>query len=644
MSKAHELERLVVRLTGDGSGYISMMNAAIAKTKIAGEKIKAVGRHLQMMGGIMTVGVTLPILGVATALVKAGSSAETTRVQFETMLGRDKGRGMLKTIREFSSATPFNFPELAGATKMMLGFGMAQDEVMGSLKMLGDVSAATGKDLGELTRIYSQIRGIGKLQTEDFNQLADAGFPVKEIAKDMGMSIGKLREEMAAGNVSFKAVEGTFRRLTSEGGKFYNMMGNLSKTTTGRLSTLMDKIGEAARMFGDILLPMVNVAIDKIMEWVGRIQALSTEVKTTILWVGGLVAAIGPLITAVGTAVAFVGTFLTVLSAMGTSILGIVATAMAFASTIGLWVGIIGAAIVLIKMLTDYVHGDGSFVSAIVAAGKAVQNFGLYMVGWLANIRDNWGLLTEWLRENWFNMLKDMLRAYTHFGTNTISNVKTALHTIVRLWFYGVGRIAGKIEQVFSIDFPNLIFKGLQKAGGFLKTFTTKIGDMWEAIKGGRFLKAKGVGDSLVSWFTDVGEQMNKDFARGKNEQSFMGGAAEIMKEQHAKMKLPLEGFKSSMTDLPEFMTEVFKEAEKTVPKPGKDEKEVIRQATAATGGPTATDNQFKTMSLNRFSISPVAPYAKDKKQEVTDKGVMGKMDELIQVQTNQKNTAVMAQ
>ena len=45
---------------------------------------------------------------------------------------------------------------------------------------------------------------------------------------------------VSAGKIGFKDVEGAFKDMTKEGGQFFNLMDDQSKTVGGRLSNLSD--------------------------------------------------------------------------------------------------------------------------------------------------------------------------------------------------------------------------------------------------------------------------------------------------------------------------------------------------------------------------------------------------------------------
>lgn len=319
---------------------------------------------------------------------------------------------------------------------------------------------------------------------------------------------------------------------------------------------------------------------------------------------------------------------------------------MGVLATFGWWVVAIAGVVLALKMLVDWVNGPGSFTKAIKDAGKAMVDFASKSIGFIANIGTNWGLLIPWLKDNWFNLLIDMGKAWMTYTSNMISNAGTAFNTLVRLVTYTAGAITAKIGDVFSIDFPMLIVTGLEKAAELFNGFVTKIAGMWESIKNWDFSSIASAGDNLLGWLADAGDQLNRDFDAGKNDESYLTGMAGILKEQVEAMKGPLEGFESSTSDLPDFVTDIFKQVEDETNKFSEDQKNeqenVAFDAAKKTGGVDVAANDFKQMSLNQFSVAAIGGTSKPvKKQEVTDSVVASKLDDLIGVTKMKKNATL---
>lgn len=216
--------------------------------------------------------------------IDAASSAEQTRVAMEVMLGStEKANKMLKDLTDFASHTPFNLTGVQENAKMLMNFGIEADKIIPDLKMLGDVSMGDAEHMHSLTLAFAQISSAGKLSGQDLLQLINAGFnPLQEISKKTGKSMAQLKDDMSQGLISFAMVEDAFKGVTSEGGRFYEMMDKESQTFGGQVSNIEDNIGQLAVQMGNALLPTAK----EVAAWVGKItdyfKSLSPETQALI--------------------------------------------------------------------------------------------------------------------------------------------------------------------------------------------------------------------------------------------------------------------------------------------------------------------------------------------------------------------------
>jgi len=136
---------------------------------------------------------------------------------------------------------------------------------METLKILGDAAAGASTDFSYLGVIFNQIRGVGKLLTQDFRQLSSRGvLSLQDIAKYyskiQGREVGtdEAQQMISKGKVSFEDVRNILRDLTSEGGRFNNMMERQSQSLLGLLSTLRDGWNSVLRAIGEALMPIAK--------------------------------------------------------------------------------------------------------------------------------------------------------------------------------------------------------------------------------------------------------------------------------------------------------------------------------------------------------------------------------------------------
>jgi tape measure domain-containing protein len=231
---------------------------------VASSVMGTMGRIGGGMARVAAVGAGAAIAGVgglAAYSIKLAAEAETSRVAFTTMLGSaDKARQLQGEINAFAAATPFQTPELVGAAKALLSFGVAQDQIIPTMRALGDVSAGLNIPLGELSEIYGKARVQGRLYMEDVNQLTGRGIPViQEFAKQFGVTDGEVRKMVEQGKIGFPQLQQAMISLTGEGGKFHNMMGAQSLTMAGLYSTLQDTVTMSLTKIGETITEKLDL-------------------------------------------------------------------------------------------------------------------------------------------------------------------------------------------------------------------------------------------------------------------------------------------------------------------------------------------------------------------------------------------------
>lgn len=252
------------------------------------------------LGKTMTVGVTLPLVAMATAGVKYNAELESYNANLTTLLGGNKKQAeeLLQTLKETAKTTPYETSQLVKATQTMMAFGISAKDAQKYLNQIGDISMGNAEKLSGLTLAFSQVQSAGKLTGQDLLQMINQGFnPLNIISKETGESMASLKERMSEGGVSAQEVAKAFEIATSKGGLFYKGMDKGSKTTEGRISTLKDSFKEMTGSLTESLLPVLQklvVSLTKVFDWFGSLN--STQQKT-ILIIAGVVAAIGPMLS-----------------------------------------------------------------------------------------------------------------------------------------------------------------------------------------------------------------------------------------------------------------------------------------------------------------------------------------------------------
>jgi len=219
------------------------------------------------------------------------ADAETTATAFKTLVGSaELANSVLAKVKKMADTTPFEFPELAGAARMLVAFGEDAKNVPDTLKRIGDVASGVAAPVGQISTIYGQVRQAGRLMGQDLLQFTSAGIPViGELAKMLGKSESAIRDLVEEGKIGFPLVDQAFRNMTSEGGKFYNMMADQARTTNGMFSNLRDGVDGLFKAFGtplnDAIKPLLQDAmglIEQLKPTVVQLGAHTAEAVTAV--------------------------------------------------------------------------------------------------------------------------------------------------------------------------------------------------------------------------------------------------------------------------------------------------------------------------------------------------------------------------
>lgn len=199
----------------------------------------------------------------AAGFAQSGMDRETILARFEQFTGSAaNAKNMVGQLNKYADATPYeNGTMLDIGAKLSMNFG--QDKVMPLVQKLGDVAGGDAERLQSIQLALSQVKQLGRMQGQDMMQFTNAQVPMMEyLAKAKGVKVGAVKGLMEDGKISYDDVEKALTIMTSKGGVFFGYMDRMSKTTFGRMSTL---IGTVKNKFAELSLgnlPGLNEVID----------------------------------------------------------------------------------------------------------------------------------------------------------------------------------------------------------------------------------------------------------------------------------------------------------------------------------------------------------------------------------------------
>ena len=220
---------------------------------------------ISKLGGIAKrgTGVAAAAIGAVTAALGAGvvagvkynASIESYQTSFEVMTGSaEKAAEVIDKLKKVGAETPFELPELADTTQLLMNYGFSADEAMDKMMMLGDISQGSAEKMSRIATAYGQMSSAGKVSLEDVKQMIEAGFnPLQEISESTGESMASLYDRISKGTISVDEITASMQRATSEGGKYFQSMEKQSQTFSGLISTLKDN---AQQLLGEVVKPI----------------------------------------------------------------------------------------------------------------------------------------------------------------------------------------------------------------------------------------------------------------------------------------------------------------------------------------------------------------------------------------------------
>jgi len=198
---------------------------------------------------------------------------EQTQLAISTMIGNEEeARKFLGWMEEFAIKTPFEFPDLADATRKLFAYGFSVEETTRMLKTLGNVAAGLGlgaEGISRFTDALGQIRAKGRLSSEEvIKQLGGAGVPaLRYLAEGLETNTKNVTEMMEKGLIPANLGVELILRGMEKDSKWMGMLEKQSKTLLGVFSTLRDFFNMKIFMalgqgISEVLLPTLSELTD----------------------------------------------------------------------------------------------------------------------------------------------------------------------------------------------------------------------------------------------------------------------------------------------------------------------------------------------------------------------------------------------
>lgn len=190
---------------------------------------------------------------VLQSVIQTRGQFQQLEIAFKTMLGSGtKAQVLMNQLVDTAARTPYDLLGVTGSAKQLLAYGVAAEDVNDTLVRLGNIASGLSIPLQDIAYLYGTTMTQGRLYAQDLNQFTGRGIPmVKELAKILGVAENQVKQLVSEGKVGFPEVEQVIKNLTNEGGMFFNLMQEQSKSLSGMVSNLGDAWDSALNRIGE---------------------------------------------------------------------------------------------------------------------------------------------------------------------------------------------------------------------------------------------------------------------------------------------------------------------------------------------------------------------------------------------------------
>jgi len=237
-------------------------------------------------------------------LVQFGKKLIETRGEFEMQFvamkqiigDTDAATKIWNQTMQQALKSPFKAMQLVTYTKQLAAYRIETEKLFDTTKRLADISAGLGVDMGRLILAYGQVKSANFLRASEVRQFTEAGVNIAgnlaqyfSELEGRAVSTAEVMERITKRMVSFADVEAIFKRMTDEGGEFFNMQEVQANTVKGQIMKLHDAYDQMLNTIGEskqgAIRDMVDVLNDLVKNW-----------RNVVIYIQGSAVAMGVLV------------------------------------------------------------------------------------------------------------------------------------------------------------------------------------------------------------------------------------------------------------------------------------------------------------------------------------------------------------
>lgn len=244
---ANKLERL--------NAEIKRLDAANKDAVASSKNLKEIHSRLLDTAGQLKRAFALifsvsQIRGYISSIAQVRGEFELQQRSLQALLGDTRAANAIfnKTVA-LAVQSPYQIKDLVSYTKQLAAYRIEQDKLYDTTKRLADVSAGLGIDMQRTILAYGQVKAAAYLRGTEVRQFTEAGINLYgelqryfQEVKGEAYTTAQIVDMISKRKVTFEDIEAIFKRMTDQGGMFYNMQAIQAETLQGKIANLKDSI------------------------------------------------------------------------------------------------------------------------------------------------------------------------------------------------------------------------------------------------------------------------------------------------------------------------------------------------------------------------------------------------------------------
>lgn len=264
----------------------SRMNLAniggAAASMFGGRGGAAVGRGIGIgaMAGGVAGGALAVGFGGAFAIgrmLEEFGDLEEAATDLKVFLGEEFGEESANAFRKIARESSLTTAGLIKNARVWASYGLETENIVEMVERLGIAAGGEREAFDNLTRAMAQVNAAGKLMGQEKNQLINAGFSLKIIADEAGVSMTNFAKAMEEGLITAEHVNNALIKATNKGGLYFGRLEKKASTLNGKLDLVANNFNDLFANLGESKQGPIVVVLDFLNETLSRMSSVISQ-------------------------------------------------------------------------------------------------------------------------------------------------------------------------------------------------------------------------------------------------------------------------------------------------------------------------------------------------------------------------------